>query len=213
MAGFFENISRFEIGDWWKEEELPLDAKKFGEYDKIALEIGFGFGEFLVSTAEKENDTLFFGVEKYGEGLKKIVNILKQKDVRNVVPLCGDAYVILQVLFSDNSLDKIFVNFPDPWPKKRHQKRRVLTEEFFRLSARKLKEEGRIFFATDDENLAKFAMSEIEKVPQLENLCHPQPYLSLSPYLSKTRYEKKWMAEKKNLYYFIYGRRNASHQI
>lgn len=213
MAVYFDKIPRFEIGDWWKEEELPLDLKKFGEYRKIALEVGFGFGEFLLSVAENEKDTLFFGIEKYGEGLRKIVNIIKREDIRNIVPLSGDAYVILQVLFNENSLEKIFVNFPDPWPKKRHQKRRVLTEEFFKLCGRKLKDTGKLFFATDDENLAKFAMSEIKRVPQLKNLCHPAPYLSHSPYSSETRYERKWMAENKNLYYFIYGRENASHQI
>ncbi|MFB3851163.1 MAG: tRNA (guanosine(46)-N7)-methyltransferase TrmB [Acidobacteriota bacterium] len=213
MAVFFETIPRFEIGDWWKEEELPLDFKKFGEYEKIALEVGFGFGEFLLATAEKEKETLFFGIEKYGEGLKKIVDKLRNSRINNVIPLCGDAYVILQVLFAENVLEKIYVNFPDPWPKKRHQKRRILTEEFFKLSARKLKENGKLFFATDDENLAQFAMSEIEKVPQLQNLCYPAKYLTQSPYSFNTRYEKKWMAENKNLYYFIYGKKDASHQI
>ncbi|MCX7831235.1 MAG: tRNA (guanosine(46)-N7)-methyltransferase TrmB, partial [Acidobacteria bacterium] len=173
----------------------------------------FRFGEFLVSIADKEKDSLFIGIEKYGEGLRKIVAKIKREGIKNIIPLCGDAYVILQVAFKDNFLEKIYVNFPAPWPKKRHQKRRILTEEFFTLSSRKLKEGGKLYFATDDQNLTEFAINEIEKVPQLTNLCLPEKFLSNSPYPAKTRYETKWSEENKKLYYFIFEKKNASHQV
>mgnify|MGYP005859815937 CR=1 FL=1 len=207
----FRDIPRFELGDWWKEEELPLDLSKYGNFNKIVVEVGFGFGEFLFALSEVEKESLFIGIEKYGKGIRKITDIIKKKSIYNIIPLCGDAYVIFQVLFADNSIDKVIVNFPDPWPKKRHQNRRLLTEEFFRLASRKLRGNGELFFATDDENLAKFAIEEISKVEQLENINHPHLYILESPYLVKTRYEKKWIKEGKKLYYFIYRKKNATY--
>lgn len=210
---YLETIPRFEIGDWWKEEELPFDLSLFGKFKNIAVEVGFGFGEFLVSIAEIEKETLFFGIEKYGEGLRKLVGRIKKDNITNIIPLSGDAYVIMQVFFGDKSIERIYVNFPDPWPKKRHQKRRILTEEFFRLAERKLNDKGILYFATDDRMLAKFAQSEIEKIPKFKNMLHPHKFLSDSPYLARTRYENKWMKEGKQLFYFVYGKNDASHKI
>lgn len=207
----FCDIPRFEFGDWWKEEELPLDFNKFGNFNKIVVEVGFGFGEFIVALSEAEKEALFVGIEKYGEGIRKVTDTIKKKNIFNIIPLCGDAYVILQVLCADNSIDRVIVNFPDPWPKKRHQKRRLLTEEFFYLASRKLKINGELFFATDDENLAKFAIEEIGKVEQLENINHTLPFVLKSPHSVKTRYEKKWIKEGKKLYYFNYRKKNATY--
>ncbi len=213
VFSYLETNPRFEIGDWWKEEELPFDLSQFGEFKTIAVEVGFGFGEFLFSNALIEKETLFVGIEKYGEGLRKLIDRIKKTNINNIIPLCGDAYVIMQVFFADKSTDKIYVNFPDPWPKKRHQKRRILTEEFFKLAERKLKDNGILYFATDDPVLMEFSQSEIKKVPELKNMCHPDKYLLNSPYRVRTRYENKWIKEHKQLFYFVYGKIDASHKI
>jgi len=70
---FISSILRFEIGDWWKEEDLPLDYKKFGNFLKLNVEVGFGSGEFITSFATSNQKDLFVGIEVYGEGLRKVV--------------------------------------------------------------------------------------------------------------------------------------------
>lgn len=206
------NIERFEIGDWWMEEALPIDFKRFLDYENLVLEVGFGYGEFLIALSQQREKDLFIGIERLREGLKRLIKGIKEKGLKNIVPLCGDAYVILQVCFDEHTLSEIYVNFPDPWPKKKHIRRRILSEEFFRLSSRKLKSDGKIFFATDDEDYALFAEKEIKKVSSLKNLLEPERFLDISPYPVETRYESKWKKENKRLYYFIYGREDATYK-
>jgi len=153
--------------------------------------------------AKEKRDTLFVGVEYYGEGLRKITRTVKETGISNIVPLCGDGYVILKVVFANDSLDGIFVNFPDPWPKKRHEKKRLFTKEFFSLCAMKLKKGGKLNLATDDKDLAGQAIEEIKSVDRLELLSH----LERSPHPFQTRYEKKWMSEGRELSYFTYEKK------
>ena len=206
MSLFWEEIPRFEIGDWWKDEELPLDFRRFGSFSSVCCEVGFGHGEFIFSMAEKDTEKLFVGIERYGEGLRKILRAIRRSSAPNIMPLCGDGYVILQVAFADESLESVFVNFPDPWPKKRHEERRLFTREFFSLCARKLKRGGRVNFATDDRALAKQGMDEIGAVKDLVNENPPPGHLARSPHPFQTRYERKWMSEGKSLFYFTYGK-------
>ena len=208
---FISSILRFEIGDWWKEEDLPLDYKKFGNFLKLNVEVGFGSGEFITSFATSNQKDLFVGIEVYGEGLRKVVKKIKEEKIENILPLCGDAYVVMQVAFEDESLDSIFINFPDPWPKKRHKDRRLLKDEFFLLCKRKLKRKGTLYFSTDDENLALFADLEIKKVDEMKNSNSPYPYIHEPIYPYKTKYEKKFLEEGKKIFYFLYEREDASH--
>ena len=205
------SIPRFEIGDWWKEEDLPIDFKKFGDFLKLNVEVGFGSGEFITSFATSIKKELFVGIEVYGEGLRKVIKKIKEEKIENILPLCGDAYVITQVVFEDESLNSIFINFPDPWPKKKHKDRRLLKDEFFLLCKRKLKRKGWLYFATDDESLALFADREIKKVDGLKNCNSPNSYIHKPIYPYKTKYEKKFIEEGKKIFYFLYEKEDAPH--
>lgn len=184
--------------------DLPINFKNFFDFEKIKVEVGFGFGEFIFSFAKEEKKNLFVGIEKYGLGMRKLLGRLKDEGLDNLCPLSGDCFVTLQVVFDDNYIDCIFVNFPDPWPKKRHKQRRILNEEFFNIAKRKLKEGGKLYFATDDENLANFAVEEIKKVDGFINLFHPNNFSEKPIFPYKTRYETKWLKENKKIFYFLY---------
>jgi tRNA (guanine-N7-)-methyltransferase len=202
----WEAIPRFDLGDWWKEESLPLEFSKYCDCQTVSVEIGFGHGEFLHEMAKANRESLYIGVEQFGEGLRKLIRSLKNERTENCLPLMGNGFIVMQVLFEDSSVSDIYVNFPDPWPKKRHQNRRLFVEEFFALAARKLRTGGVLHLATDHRELAGQALEEMGKVRSFENMNKPDAYLRESPYPFKTRYEQKWMKEGRELFYFAYER-------
>lgn len=203
----WEALPRLELGDWWKAEDLPVDWDKYLSPGPMDVEVGFGAGDFLTALAALEPSARFVGLERFGEGHRRLVAELKRQEVRNVLPLLGDAYILLNLLFAEGSLRSVYVNCPDPWPKARHARRRLLTAEFFALAARKLTPGGHLFVATDDAPYALQAAEAFAEVAALE-CTHPDDrWLSESPYPAKTRYEKRWRAEGRPMHYFVYARR------
>jgi len=203
----WEALPRFDIGDWWKEESLPVSFEKFGGDGRILVEVGFGHGEFLRQMASSDPGALFVGIEHFGEGFRKLARDLRKEGITNCLPLIGDGFIVLQVVFGDGAISELFVNFPDPWPKKRHADRRLFVEEFFSLASRKLKDGGLLHLATDHRLLVDQALREMEKVSSFINLERENGFRSSSPYPFRTRYEKKWIAEGRELFYFTYEKR------
>lgn len=132
--------------------EISLSKEELGKIDKIYLEIGSGKGDFLINMANKYPDKLFVGVEKNvtcaGITAKKVV----EAEVKNAKLLYDDAINVLPLL-KDGSVDVIFLNFSDPWPKKRHHKRRLTSDIFLKEYLRVLSKGGRLIFKTDNIDL------------------------------------------------------------
>ena len=205
----WETIPRFEIGDWWKEESLPLGFGNYLPYEKLSVEVGFGHGEFIHQMAKSRPCDLFIGIEHFGEGFRKLVREVKKEGTRNCLPLIGDGFMILQVVFGDGEISDLYVNFPDPWPKKRHQNRRLFVREFFVLAARKMKDGGILHLATDHRPLAEQAMSAMRETGDFSGPEGPEPFERVSPYPFSTRYEKKWIDEGRELFYFTYEKKKC----
>ncbi|HNQ77789.1 MAG TPA: tRNA (guanosine(46)-N7)-methyltransferase TrmB [Acidobacteriota bacterium] len=205
----WEAFPRFEIGDWWKEESLPLAFGNFFSYKDLSVEVGFGHGEFLHQMARSRPEDLFIGIEHFGEGFRKLVREVKKEGTANCLPLIGDGFIVLQVVFGDGEISDLYVNFPDPWPKKRHEDRRLFVKEFFSLAARKIKDGGILHLATDHLPLAEQAMTDIRDVADFANADGPDAFRRESPYPFRTRYETKWMSEGRNLFYFTYEKKKC----
>lgn len=205
----WETIPRFEIGDWWKDESLPVSFAKYLPFVKISVEVGFGHGEFLHQMARSRPQDLFVGIEHFGEGFRKLVRDIRKDGTRNCIPLIGDGFIVLQVAFGDGAISDLYVNFPDPWPKKRHEERRLFVKEFFSLAARKIAEGGSLHLATDHRPMAEQAMAGIREVPEFINAEINEAFRSESPYPFRTRYETKWMNEGRELFYFTYEKRKC----
>ena len=199
--------ARLWLGDWWKEEELPVEWDRLLPGGPLNVEVGFGGGEFLLEMAWSRPDHRFVGIEQYAAGYKRCLKRALSAGLSNVVVMLGDAHILLNVAFEDASLESITANFPDPWPKARHARRRIFTEEFLALAARKLRPGGTIFLATDDRQYARQAVDELSAVPVLVSRHAPQPWLEESPHAVRTRYERKWIADGRPLHYFLYEKR------
>jgi len=131
------------------------------------LDIGFGDGEALLSAADADPERHYVGVEVYKNGIMKVLRALAERDIPNVKLIEGDAQLVLAVL-PDASLDEVRVFFPDPWPKARHHKRRLVRAPFLNEVVRTLKPGGLFHMATDWAPYAEEVRLTMESLKGLE---------------------------------------------
>lgn len=142
-----------DYGIEFSEEFLDLD-RVFGRSADRVLEIGFGDGDSLVQQAAANPGVDYLGIEVHDPGAGHCMLQARRHEIRNLRIVIHDALDVLQQQVPDASLNRINLYFPDPWPKKRHHKRRMVQHEFLQLAARKLKAGGSLHIATDWENYA-----------------------------------------------------------
>jgi tRNA (guanine-N7-)-methyltransferase len=162
----------------------------------VVGEIGFGNGEFLISLAKSAPDSLFFGFEVSRTCLLKCESKAKSEGLENIVLLFGDARFLLRECFPDAVFDGLYMNFPCPWPKKRHEKRRITSGPFPDALAAVLKIGGFFEMATDDDAYADEAADTLHGHPALNCESHrfnPKRLVS-------TKYERKWVAAEKTIH-------------
>lgn len=120
----------------------------------LIVDIGFGDGELLVATAEDHAESNFIGIEVYDAGIGHCLKLIEKRKVNNLKLISGDAVEVMKFGITDNSINQINLFFPDPWPKKRHHKRRIINNEFILLMSKKLAENGMVNISTDWEDYA-----------------------------------------------------------
>jgi tRNA (guanine-N(7)-)-methyltransferase len=148
---------------------LDLDAV-FGRRAPRLLEIGFGRGDALLATAVAHPDYDLLGVEVYRPGVGNLLLRLEAQELANVRVICNDAVEVFKRQIPDASLDAVHLFFPDPWPKKRHRKRRIVQAPFVTLVGRCLKVGGRLHMATDWEDYADQMMEVATQAPAFANV-------------------------------------------
>ena len=134
----------------------------FGNDNPIRIEIGCGKGDFIVGTAAKEPDVNFLAVEKVSDVLVIAAEKVKNSGLSNVRVCCVDAKE-LEEIFPEGSIDRIYLNFSDPWPKARHEKRRLTYRTFLAIYKKILKKDGAIHFKTDNRGLFDFSLEEFKE--------------------------------------------------
>jgi tRNA (guanine-N7-)-methyltransferase len=127
------------------------------------MEIGFGMGETTVNIAQRFPDTGFIAVDVHQPGIGKLLSLIEETGLNNVRVMDEDALKILRAMVPNNGLDAIHLFFPDPWPKTRHHKRRIVNSEFLKIIAEKLKVGGSVHLATDWEPYARWMEQEFSK--------------------------------------------------
>jgi tRNA (guanine-N7-)-methyltransferase len=127
----------------------------FGRRTALTLEIGIGNGETLATLSAREPAVDFIGIEVHRPGIGHLLLELEKRALTNVRMYKADAVQVLQECFPDHSLQRVLLFFPDPWPKKRHHKRRIVQRPFIELLARKMDRRGILHMATDWEDYAQ----------------------------------------------------------
>ena len=165
----------------------------FGNDNPVHLEIGMGKGLFLMSLAQMNPHINYIGIEKYSSVLVRALEKAHEYEGENIYFLRMEAEDICSV-FEENEVDRIYLNFSDPWPKDRHAKRRLTSRSFWERYDNILTPEGRVIFKTDNRDLFDFSLEEVKEAGwTLENYTldlHDSPYAEGNVI---TEYEKRFV--------------------
>jgi tRNA (guanine-N7-)-methyltransferase len=131
------------------EEKKVNLSEIFPRSEKIIMEIGFGMGEATAIIAKNHPNNAYIAVDVHPPGIGKLLGRIVENGLTNLRVIEDDVHIVLPHMFEDESLDAIHLYFPDPWPKKKHNKRRIVNEGFLALIHPKLKKGGYIHIATD----------------------------------------------------------------
>lgn len=172
----------------------------------MKLEIGFGNGSFIIDMAMREPRTNFIGLDMYHKGIRKTITRAEKRLIENIHIVYGDARHRTQSAFQNETLEAIYINFPDPWPKKRHIKRRLITANFVEILSNKLISSGELRIATDCETYARDMLTFLEN-SSLENKADSFKFSKSRENIPQSKYEKNYLKQGKKIYYLDYIKR------
>jgi len=175
-------------------DQFPPDVRE------LWLEIGFGGGEHLTAQAGGNPDVGIVGCEPFMNGVAKLLSQIDEDDLKNVRIHADDARDIFPD-FPDGSLDRVFILFPDPWPKTKHHKRRLIQTALLDEMARMLKDGGEFRFASDHMGYVRWVLAVLIKHPDFEWMAEgPSDWRDPPDDWTRTRYEQKQLAGDKIVY-------------
>ncbi len=155
------------------------------------LEIGFGDGGALLEMAEKKPECNFIGVEVHRPGIGRLLLQLEARRLTNVRVFCEDGIEVLSTAIAEQTLEAVYLYFPDPWPKKKHHKRRIIQNPFIELVATRLAANGHFHFATDWQPYAEQALERLEQSGNLKNCAAPGHFSPRPPTRPLTKFERR----------------------
>ena len=170
---------------------IPDWNKVFGRNAQRVLEIGFGNGEQLLWSAQNEPDRDFIGIEVHRPGVGRLMNALAAHNIHNVRLYNHDAVDILERAFGAESLDEVRIYFPDPWPKKRQQKRRLIQSDFVALVASRVKPGGKLCMATDWQEYADHMLATVDAAEHWRNTAGRGNFSARPSNRIETHFEKR----------------------
>ncbi|KTD08445.1 tRNA (guanosine(46)-N7)-methyltransferase TrmB [Legionella jamestowniensis] len=175
-GGRISNRQQYALDHWLKDYELPFVGKPwdlvqtFGRDAETIVEIGFGMGASLLTMAEQFPERNFIGIEVHRAGIGSLTAELYEKGIKNVRLVTHDAVEVFKQCLEKDSLEGVQIFFPDPWPKKRHHKRRLIQPEFIKLLVARIKTGGFVHCATDWQDYAEHMLEVLSAEPSLENM-------------------------------------------
>ncbi|WP_348787219.1 tRNA (guanosine(46)-N7)-methyltransferase TrmB [Leifsonia sp. NPDC080035] len=169
---------------------LDLDAR-FGRSAPRTVEIGFGNGENLLALAERHPERDFLGIEVHGAGIGRVLAAMNERGLGNIRLVRHDAVEVFERGLAAGSIDEILVFFPDPWPKARHHRRRLIQPDVVRLLVRALASDGVLRLATDWEPYAEHMLAVLDAEPALVNAAGAGAFIPRPESRPVTKFERR----------------------
>lgn len=183
------------------EHYLPLDLSQvFSNTAESALEVGFGDGDFLIEMAGRKAEWNFVGIEIKEKRFRKAVKRAESEKIKNIKFLVMDARIALEEVFSPNTFREVYINFPDPWPKVRHKKHRIINSDFLEKLSRIMKPKGALEVASDHEEYLSYILDVVDETVIFKPAFPPPPYVSSLPDRPQTKYEMEFKKKRKEIY-------------
>ena len=181
-------------------------ATFFDNENPVTVEIGFGMGAATALIAQANPDKNYLGIEVHRPGIGKLFWEIENRKLANVKIIEHDAVEVIQKMTQPNSLAAVHIFFPDPWPKKRHHKRRLVTRPFTDILASVIKPGGYLYMVTDWEDYAHWALAELSSTPGLSNSCDGfSPHQEWRP---RTKFEQKGLDKNHKVWELFFYRNN-----
>lgn len=180
----------------WDQYVIPFDqsdlnlSQHFPTEAKLVVEIGFGMGDSLLEMAIAEPTTNFLGIEVHRPGVGKLLHGINENSLTNLKVVSDDANYVISKGLAAESIDKLLVYFPDPWHKKRHNKRRLIQPEFIQMIRSRLKTDAHIHLATDWEHYAEHMLEVMETAQGFKNSFGPSNFWE-NPDRPETKFERR----------------------
>lgn len=173
--------------------QILLDKSNF---KKIILEIGFGNGENLINLAKESSQNLYIGSEVYMAGIGQVLGAINANELTNIRLITGDIRLLIDKI-NESVFDEVLIICPDPWPKLKHHKRRMINSEFLDSIYKVLNSDGHLFMSTDWENYAESINESINQNSDFK-------ILNSSPYenITLTKFQQRAIEEGRKIYPF-----------
>jgi tRNA (guanine-N7-)-methyltransferase len=181
---------------------LPLDLEEvFGNGNECLLEIGFGDGDFLIENALASPGTNYVGIEIKKRRFNKAVKRARRQKAGNVRFIHMDADIAIGEIFDPDTFSAAFINFPDPWPKDRHKKHRIINRGFLRKLSRVMKHGAFLEIASDHREYVLNTLDTMRNINLFESVFPEPGYMLHIPGRTETTYEKEFRAEGREIRY------------
>ena len=198
----YESLSSFLIP--FSQGQIAFD-KIFGNTESVTVEIGFGMGLATALIAEANPDKNYLGLEVHRPGIGRLLWEIEKRSLSNIRIIEYDAVSVIEKMIPENSFDAVHVFFPDPWPKKRHRKRRLIQRPFTETLAKCIKPSGYFYMVTDWEDYAVHALEELSACSLLQNdydgFALPQSWRPV------TKFEKRGIEESRPIKELFFKRK------
>ena len=171
---------------------------------ELILEIGFGMGTSTAEIAKANPNKNYLAIEVHSPGVGNLIKLVQENHIFNLKIIQHDAVEVLNAMIKNDSLDGIHIFFPDPWPKKRHHKRRLIQENFLKLMAQKIKQSGYLHIATDWEDYALWIIDLLDKETLLQKTS--EDFFEKPDYRPLTKYENRGIKLGYKVWDMIYRR-------
>jgi len=214
-AGRMTKAQQQAIDTLWQDYGIDVQDNQQLDLDNIFsrqatkhLEIGFGRGEALLSMAQHFPEHDYLGIDIHLPGIGHVLNEVGKQNITNIRVIEADAVEILTHHLADQSLDTVYLFFPDPWHKKRHHKRRLVQPPFIHLLAQRIKPNGLLHLATDWEEYAQQMLSVLEASNDFINLTGKGQFSPRPSSRPETKYEKRGQRLGHQVWDLLYQRKN-----
>jgi len=170
----------------------------------LILEIGFGMGASTAEIAKSNLNKNYIAIEVHSPGVGNLLKLIEEDDISNLKIIQHDAVEVLNLMIKNDSLDGIHIFFPDPWPKKKHHKRRLIQSNLLKLIAQKIKKTGYLHIATDWEDYAVWIIDLLDKEELLQKMS--DDFFKKPDYRPLTKYENRGIKLGYRVWDMIYRR-------
>lgn len=173
------------------EQGLIAPEELFGRQAELVVEIGFGMGDSLLEMALADPERDFIGIEVHTPGVGRLLAGASEHGLSNLSVYRADAIAVLNQCIPPQSIDRLQLYFPDPWPKKRHHKRRIVQQSFLDLLSTRLKSGGSLHIATDWQPYAEYCLELLEQQTQWKNSAGKSQFIARPEFRPETKFERR----------------------